>query len=165
MEAAGDEYATSTDNLLFNVLLFYLIGILVKGWTFEKNDTYWNAEDVKLEEVNYKLVQDAATRVNLYQTDKLDYAEVNAQFISQFSDSDELTTGELMSDMKFMRLNQEHEALANKKIRNAIYNAFDRQTLIDSSLLQNDAEPARFVVPADWAYDEQNNDFRDKDLR
>lgn len=161
VEAAGDEYATSTDNLLFNgpfILSDWHIG---EGWTFEKNDTYWNAEDVKLEEVNYKLVQDAATRVNLYQTDKLDYAEVNAQFISQFSDSDELTTGELMSDMKFMRLNQEHEALANKKIRNAIYNAFDRQTLIDS-LLQNDAEPARFVVPADWAYDEQNNDFRDK---
>lgn len=161
VESSGDDYATNVDNLLFNgpfKLTEWQIG---EGWTYEKNDSYWNADDVKIEKVNFKLVQDAATRVNLYKTDKLDYAEINAQFITQFKDSDELVTGHLLSDMKFMRLNQKHEALANKNIRNAIYNAFDRQTLIDS-LLQNGAKPARYVVPSDWAFDEEGNDFRSK---
>src|SRR5699024_3927460 len=161
VENLGDDYATSVDNLLANgpfTLTDWHIG---EGWTFEKNDTYWNAEDVKLEEVNYKLVQDAATRVNLYQTDELDYAELSAQYIKQFEGEEELHTGELMSDMKFMRLNQKHEALANQNIRNAIYNAFDRQALVDS-LLQSGAAPARYVVPDDWAFDENGEDFRAK---
>lgn len=161
VEDAGDDYATDVDHLLANgpfKLTDWKIG---DGWTFEKNDTYWDADDVQLEEVNYKLVQDAATRVNLYKTGELDIAEVNAQFITQFEDSDELITGELMSDMRFMRMNNEHKALANQNIRNAIYNAFDRGQMIDS-LLKNGAQPAYYVVPNDWAFDEDGNDFRDK---
>ena len=161
VEAAGDDYAVNVDQLLFNGPFKLTEWKLGDGWTFEKNETYWDADDVKLEKITYKLVQDAATRVNLYQTDQLDLAEVNAQFITQFEGSEELVTGELMSDMKFMRLNNEHEALANQNIRNAIYNAFDRETMIDS-LLKNGAKSARYVVPSDWAFDESGADFRDK---
>ncbi|HLR11470.1 MAG TPA: peptide ABC transporter substrate-binding protein [Sporosarcina sp.] len=161
VEEAGDDYATDVDHLLASgpfTLTDWKIG---DGWTFEKNENYWDADDVQLEQVNYKLVQDAATRVNLYKTGELDLAEVNAQFITQFEDSDELVTGELMSDMRFMRLNNEHKALANQNIRSAIYNAFDRGKMIDS-LLKNGAQPAYYVVPSDWAFDEDGNDFRDK---
>lgn len=161
VEEAGDDYATDVEHLLASgpfKLSDWKIG---DGWTFEKNESYWDAEDVQLAEVNYKLVQDAATRVNLYKTGELDLAEVNAQFITQFEDSDELVTGELMSDMRFMRMNNEHKALANQNIRNAIYNAFDRGQMIDS-LLKNGAQAAYYVVPNDWAFDEDGNDFRDK---
>lgn len=161
VEGAGDKYATTVDDLIFSgpfKLTEWKIG---DGWTFEKNEAYWDAEDVKMEQVNYKLVQDAATRVNLYKTDQLDIAEVNAQFIKQFESSDELITGELMSDMKFMRLNNQHEALTNQNIRNAIYNAFDRAQMIES-LLRNGAQPAYYVVPDKWAFDENGQDFRAK---
>ena len=161
VEDAGDSYATNVNHLLFNGPFKLTEWKMGDGWTFEKNETYWDADDVKLETINYKLVQDAATRVNLYKTDQLDLAEINAQFITQFEGSDELVTGELMSDMKFMRLNNQHEALANQNIRSAIYNAFDRETMIDS-LLKNGAKPARYVVPSDWTFDENGADFRDK---
>lgn len=161
VEDAGDAYATNVENLLSNGPFKLTEWKMGDGWIFEKNDTYWDADDVKLETVNYKLVQDAATRVNLYNTDQLDLAEVNAQFITQFEGSDELVTGELMSDMRFMRLNTQHEALANQNIRSAIYNAFDRETMINS-LLKNGAQPAYYVVPNDWAFDENGADFRDK---
>ncbi|WP_342513613.1 peptide ABC transporter substrate-binding protein [Sporosarcina sp. FSL K6-1522] len=161
VEKAGDQYATNVEQLLFNGPFKLAEWKMGDGWTFEKNETYWNAEDVKLDTVQYKLVQDAATRVNLYKTGQLDLAEVNAQFITQFKDSEELITGELMSDMKFMRLNNQHEALANQNIRSAIYNAFDREKMIDS-LLKNGAKPARYVVPSEWAFDENGADFRDK---
>lgn len=161
VEGLGDDYATSVDNLLSNGPFKLTDWHIGEGWTFEKNETYWNADDVKMETVHYKLVQDAATRVNLYQTGDLDYAELNAQFIQQFKDSDELHLGELTTDMKFMRLNNEHEALANQNIRTAIYNGFDRATLVDS-LLQNGSEPAYYVVPKDWAFDENGDDFRAK---
>lgn len=161
VEGLGDDYATSVENLLANGPFKLTDWHIGEGWTFEKNETYWNADDVRLEQVNYKLVTDAATRVNLYQTGDLDYAELNAQFIQQFKDSGELHTGELTADMKFMRLNQKHEALANQNIRSAIYNAFDRQTLVDS-LLQSGAAPAYYVVPNDWAFAENGEDFRIK---
>lgn len=161
VEEAGDDYATNVDNLLFNGPFKLTEWKLGDGWTFEKNETYWNADDVKLDTVNYKLVQDAATRVNLYKTDQLDLAEVNAQFITQFEGSDELITGELMSDMRFMRINNQHEALANANIRNALYNAFDRETMINS-LLKNGAKPAYNIIPSDWAFDENGDDFRAK---
>lgn len=161
VEGAGDQYATNVEQLLFNGPFKLTEWKMGDGWTFEKNETYWNADDVQLDTIHYKLVQDAATRVSLYKTGQLDLAEVNAQFITQFQDSEELITGQLMSDMKFMRLNNQHEALANQNIRSAIYNAFDRETLINS-LLKNGAKPARYVVPSDWAFDENGADFRDK---
>lgn len=161
VDELGDDYATSVEKILSNGPFKLTEWNLGEGWTFEKNDSYWNADDVKLEQVNYKLVKDAATRVNLYQTGELDYAELTAQFIQQFQNSDELHTGDLLTDMKFMRMNHEHEALANQKIRSAIYNAFDRQTLVDS-LLQNGAEPAYYIVPKDWVYSDSGNDFRSK---
>lgn len=161
VENLGDDYATTVENLLANgpyKLTEWNIG---EGWTFEKNETYWNSDDVNLEQVHFKIVQDTATRVNLYKTGELDHAILSAQYIQQFKDSDDLHLGELTAGMSFMRLNNEHEALSNKNIRNAIYNAFDRTTLIDS-LIQNGSSPAYYVTPKDWAFDENEEDFRAK---
>jgi len=161
VEGLGDEYATTIDNLLYSGPFKLTDWNIGEGWTYEKNESYWDADDVKMEKVNYKIVQDPATRVNLYQTGELDHIKVDAQFISQFEGNDELSVGELTSDMRFMRLNKNNEALANQKIRSAIYNAYDRQTLVDS-LLKNGAESARYIVPKDWVFNENGEDFRDK---
>lgn len=161
VEAAGNDYATDVSQLLFNGPFTLTDWKLSDSWTYKKNAKYWNADDVKMDTVHYKFVQDDATRINLYKTGKLDISAVNAQFATQFKDSDELITGQLTSDMKFMRLNNEHVALSNQNIRKAIYNGFDREQLINS-LLKNGAKPARYIIPSDWIFDDNGNDFRDK---
>src|SRR5690625_492904 len=161
VENLGDDYATTVDNLLSNGPFKLTKWNMGEGWTYEKNDTYWNADDVQMETVNVKIVKDDATRVNLYQSGDLDYAGLNAQFIQQFEGSEELHLGELTTDMRFMRLNNQNEALANENIRDAIYNGFDRAALVDS-LLKNGSAPAHYVVPKEWAFDENGEDFRAK---
>lgn len=161
VESQGEEYATAPDKILYNGPFKLTEWNIGEGWVYEKNKDYWNADDVTLEKVTYKVVKDTATSVSLYQTGELDYIQINSQFIDQFHGSEELHTGDLTSDMKFLRLNQSNKALENEYIRDAIYNGFDRQELVDS-LLKNGSAPAYFIVPKDWAMDSQGEDFRAK---
>lgn len=155
----GEDFATGHENMLSNgpfILTEWKIG---EGWTFEKNPDYWNADKIKMEKINYSVVKDTATAVNLYLTDQIDFTKLSSQFINQFENSNEFNKGELTADIKFIRLNQKHEALANENIRKAIYNAIDREQLVND-LLKNGASPAYYVVPKDFAFGPDGEDFR-----
>src|SRR5690625_6340128 len=52
VENLGDDYATTVDNLLSNGPFKLTKWNMGEGWTYEKNDTYWNADDVQMETVN-----------------------------------------------------------------------------------------------------------------
>ncbi|MGY0692192.1 peptide ABC transporter substrate-binding protein [Virgibacillus sp. FSP13] len=161
VEGQGSEYATEVDKILYSGPFKMTEWNHGEGWVYEKNENYWDAENVTLEKVNYKVVENTSTLVSLFQSGELDYVEVDAQYITQFKGSEELHTGELTSDMKFLRLNQANEALENENIRDAIYNGFDREVLVNS-LLQDGSASARYIVPKDWAMDSEGNDFRSK---
>ncbi|MEC0303268.1 peptide ABC transporter substrate-binding protein, partial [Terribacillus saccharophilus] len=65
VEEQGDSYALEADNLLSNgpfKMTEWNHGSTMK---FEKNDTYWDAENVQLEEINLQVRKDIATGVNL----------------------------------------------------------------------------------------------------
>src|SRR5699024_2131150 len=57
----GNKYASSSDNALYNGPF-----VLTKwdgtglSWSYEKNDTYWDAETVKLDEINVDVVKETS---------------------------------------------------------------------------------------------------------
>ncbi|MDR4190735.1 peptide ABC transporter substrate-binding protein, partial [Bacillus pseudomycoides] len=47
-------------------------------------DNYWDKKSVKLDEVNYSVVKDMATRVNLYDSGQIDFTILAGEFVDQY---------------------------------------------------------------------------------
>ncbi|MGN7410348.1 peptide ABC transporter substrate-binding protein [Sporosarcina sp. SAFN-010] len=161
----GDAYATNSDNLLYNGPFTLTDWDGTGGsWSYKKNDEYWDAENVKLTQINVNVVQDSATAVKLYKDGKLDRAGVSGDLAMQYSTDPEavLQPETSVFYMKFnqKKLKKEETPLANVNIRKAIAKSFQKEDLADV-VLANGSLPANFLVPKDFAFDENQKDFRD----
>ncbi|MCA0989044.1 peptide ABC transporter substrate-binding protein [Guptibacillus algicola] len=153
----GENYSLETDTMLYNGPFTLAEWNHGEGWKLAKNDGYWDADTVKLEEANYKIVKDEATKVNLYETGKIDRVSLSADFVDQFQGRDDFSTI-LDTAIFFLRLNQKNEVLANNDIRKALFLAYDRDGLVNV-LLNNGSIAARYLVPKEFLYLD-GEDFR-----
>jgi oligopeptide transport system substrate-binding protein len=155
----GDKYALEASNLLYNGPFVLSEWKHNEGWQFKKNDQYWDKENVKLDEINVKIVKDVATGVNLYETGQADSVGLSAEFVDQYKDHEDLTTrGD--AAVYFLRINQKVEALKNVNIRKAIDMGYDKKAMADV-ILNNGSTPAYYLVPGEFTFDpESGEDFR-----
>ncbi|QED49087.1 peptide ABC transporter substrate-binding protein [Cytobacillus dafuensis] len=160
VESQGDKYALEVENLVYNGPFVLDSWEHEVGWVYKKNPSYWDAKTVKLDTINVKVVKEAATRVNLYDTGKIDATEITSEFISQYASSPEYSTL-LKPEVFFIRMNQNNKYLANVNIRKAIDMGWDKKAAADS-LLNNGSVPAYYLVPKEFAFDESGKDFRAK---
>lgn len=160
----GDAYATNSDSLLYNgpFVLTDWDGTS-DSWVYKKNDQYWDAENVKLTQINVNVVKESATGVKLYQDGKLDRANVSGDLAMQYSTDPEAVT-QPETSVFYMKFNQQKNGketpLANVNIRKALAKSFQKEDLADV-VLANGSIPANFLVPKDFAFDEDKKDFRD----
>lgn len=159
VEKQGDQFASSPDKMLFNGPFVLAKWQRDQGWVYKKNNQYWDKNNVKLDQVNYKVVKQTPTAIQLYQTNKLDYVKLDTEYITQFENSKELHKGNLTANSEFIRLNEKNKALANKNIRLALYNAFDRSQMT-KMLMKDGSAPARYNVPKDFTKSPEGTDFR-----
>ncbi|MFC7393093.1 peptide ABC transporter substrate-binding protein [Scopulibacillus cellulosilyticus] len=159
MEKEGSKYGQEVNNLVYNGPYKLVSWKHGDGWTFEKNNRYWNAKNIHVDKVNVKVIKDTSTAVNLYNTGKLDSAEINSDFVNQFKNSDQLHKS-LGSTVFFLRLNEkEAPAFKNVNLRKAIDMSIDRNKLA-KVLLNNGAIPANYLVPKDFVKGPDGKDFR-----
>ncbi|WP_404336721.1 peptide ABC transporter substrate-binding protein [Planococcus rifietoensis] len=159
----GDQYAMDSDKLLSNgpfVLANWDAAAM--SWELEKNPEYWDAETVKLDKVEFNIVPDPGTGVNLYETGEADRAGLAGEFAMQYAEDEEVVRV-LKPSVYYLQFNQEREgestALANPKLRKALALSFNKQDLADI-VLANGSIPADFLVPTEFTFDANNEDFR-----
>ncbi|MFZ0076929.1 MAG: peptide ABC transporter substrate-binding protein, partial [Exiguobacterium undae] len=92
VEEKGKDFATNPENFLYNGPFQLTDWKTEVGWSYKKNDQYWDADTVKLEEVNYKVVKEVSTSVNLYEKGDIDTVGLTSEFVDQYKDSDEFDT-------------------------------------------------------------------------
>jgi oligopeptide transport system substrate-binding protein len=154
----ADKYALEANTLLYNGPFVLNEWKHNEGWQYKKNDNYWDKDNVKLDEINVKIVKDVATSVNLYETGQTDITGLSMEYVDQYKDHEDLyTRGE--ASVFFLRLNQKTEALKNANIRKAIDMAYDKQSMVDV-LLNNGSTPAYYLVPGDFTPGPDGEDFR-----
>jgi len=124
-----------------------------------KNDKYWDAENVKLEEINTKVVKETSTAVNLYEKGDIDTVGLTSEFVDQYKDNEEFQT-RLDSAMFYIQMNFKNKALANKDIRKAIDQGYDKEQMAQV-LLNNGSIPAYYYVPKDFVKGPDGADFRE----
>lgn len=159
----GDQYAVDSENLLSNgPFILANWDATAASWELEKNPEYWDAETVKLDKVEFNIVPDPGTGVNLYETGEADRAGLAGEFAMQYAEDEEVVRV-LKPSVYYLQFNQEREGeptpLVNPKLRKALALSFNKQDLADV-VLANGSIPADFLVPTEFTFDANIEDFR-----
>ncbi|TYS65706.1 peptide ABC transporter substrate-binding protein [Sutcliffiella horikoshii] len=163
LEEQGDKYALEADTLIYNGPFTLDSWEHEVGWTMKKNADYWDAETVKLDEVNVKVVKEVSTGVNLYTAQQIDISPgLTSDFVTQYKEDPDLISY-LEPTIFWFKFNQtKNEALANVNIRKAIAMGFNKQDMADY-VLNNGSIPANYSVPVEFVqHPETGEDFREK---
>lgn len=160
LEAEGDQYALEPENLIFNGPFTLDSWDHDQKWILKKNPKYWDAGNVKLDEVNFNVAKDTATEVNLYETNTIDVVNLSSEFVDVYKDHKEYTTS-LKSEVYFLRMNQKNPQLANVNIRKAIDMGWDKEQ-VANAILKNGSKAAYWLVFPGFVDSPNGEDFRDR---
>ncbi|MGY0836649.1 peptide ABC transporter substrate-binding protein [Aerococcus urinaeequi] len=165
VEEQGDSYATNSDTVLYNGP-FTLSGWdgTNLNWSLEKNDSYWDADNVQLDTVKYQVLKETSTALNLFDSGEIDYTTVSGEYVAA-REGDPNMANSPESSVFFIKMNQERNGeetpLANTNIRRGIAQAIDKQSFADQ-VLQNGSLPADYLVPEGLASNPSTDvDFRE----
>lgn len=161
--AQGDKYAASSDAMIYNGPFSLGDWDGTGSWKYVKNNTYWDAASVKLDEIIVDIIKETATAVKLYEQGKKDRVVLTAEYAMQYADDPNIIN-EVETAVFYFKMNQMRDGkptlLANADIRKAIARAFNKEELAEV-VLANGAEAANFLVANDFVLDENGKDFRD----
>lgn len=139
-DTVGEKYMTSPETSISSGVY------TIKSWTrdseivFEKNENYWNKDNIKLKFVKVLFINDASASVNAFKNREIDSTNISIEQAKEFkNDKRKLLTKD--GSVWYMTYNMKNKVLANKKIRQALSLAVDREKLI-TDILDNTGEAA-----------------------
>lgn len=164
VEEQGDNYAKTTDNLIFNgpFVLSDWDGSTDSEWTYTKNKNYWDAKTVKLEKVQWNVLKESQAQANAFETGEVDItAKLSSDVVPQY-EGDERLVKWLEPTIFWLKMNQkDSKALQNTDIRKAIAQAINKEDYVNG-VLNNGSTVANYAVPNEFAKnDETGKDFRE----
>ncbi|WPP08875.1 peptide ABC transporter substrate-binding protein [Pediococcus inopinatus] len=129
VEKYGSKYGTTSDKMVYNGS-YKQEGW--KGtnlsWKLVKNPEYWNKKNVKMNTINYQVVKDSSTALNLYNSKKLDVTTISGTQVAQYKNNKAYVLRKEASTF-YLQLNEKRKIFKNKKIRQAVSMSIDRTQL------------------------------------
>ncbi len=134
--------------------------------TLVKNDSYWDKDAVKLDKIDFSMVEDENTELSMYENGEIDWAgaPLSALPVDAVADlkSKNLVTTQPIAGTYWYKFNTEKKPFNNVKIRKAFAYAINRQAIIDNILMLNQ-KPAMGAVPASMIL-KPDGYFKDNDV-
>ena len=152
-------YGTSPETFLSNgafVLESYTPG--TANLSVKKNDTYWDADSVKLAGIKYQVVGSSDNALTAFKSNTLDVVAISGNQVAAAEKDASLASNLKVTGAGYMwylsfsqTANNANGLLANKNLRLAITNAIDRDSLVenyvmDGSLATYTAVPPQFAA-------------------
>ena len=114
----------------------------------EKNEEYYNADEIKLAAIEYDIIEDKNTEWQKFEGGELNYivdpqTDTAAQLIKN---KDPRINVSDMVGTYYLNLNTEVKPLDNVKIRQALSMAIDRNSIVEN-VVQGGQKPATGIVP------------------
>lgn len=157
VEKYGKKYGTAAKYLVYNGP-FKMEGWSGSNlsWKLVKNKNYWDKKDVKLSQINFSVNKSTTTSYNLYQSKKLDYTPLSTEQAKQLKGKDGY---QVLKEARtnYLEFNETNKVFANKKIRQALSYAVNRQVLADK-VLGAGTLPSLGIVSRDLAFN-KGKDF------
>jgi oligopeptide transport system substrate-binding protein len=147
VEKMGDKYAQDGEHLLYNGPYTMTAGSQGGGSTvvLQKNEKYWDKDNVAVKTINGRIVKDNDTAINLYEAGELAITALTGDSVKQYQDNPDFYR-RVEPFTVYGRLNQHAPGLDNLNIRKALMIGFDREALTDQ-VLQDGSIPAYGFVP------------------
>jgi oligopeptide transport system substrate-binding protein len=145
VEQQGEQYAQSADALLYNGPYLLKEFAPTKGVTLVKNDDYWDAGSVDIQQVEGVIVKEGETAVNLYESGELDETEIFGQYVDEFRGTPDFWSQTYFVDF-YLVYNYREAFFQNENIRRAFQVGFDREALANE-ILNDGSEGATGYVP------------------
>ncbi|MGE7872784.1 peptide ABC transporter substrate-binding protein [Bacillus paramycoides] len=158
VKSQGDKFGLEANTTLYNGPFVMSDWKHEQSFQFKKNPSYWDNKTVKIEEINFNIVKNTSTDVNLYETNAIDRAVLTSEFVDKFRQNPEFQTRK-EAGVAYLRFNQNNKYLSNKNLRKAISMSFDRDN-IAKVILNNGAIGAYGFVGKDFAEGPNKKDFR-----
>lgn len=146
----GKESYSTSEKAVYNgafILTGYTGPGISTSWKYEKNPTYWDQENVKMDSIDVEVIKEAGTALNLFESGQLDDIIVSGEQAQQLKDSDEFMA-QLQSNTMWLQFNQTKREFQNENVRKAISAAIDRESLT-SIILGNGSIPSTSLIPKD----------------
>ncbi|MRR95373.1 peptide ABC transporter substrate-binding protein, partial [Bacillus anthracis] len=160
----GDKYGLESDTTVYNGPFVLTDWKHEQGWQLKKNDQYWDKKTVKLDEINYSVVKEPATNVNLYDSGQIDFSLLTGEFVDKYRNNKEEYGVYNEPSTFFIRLNQKRGGqdtpLKSKKLREAIALSIDKKNLTNV-ILNDGSKPADYLVPKGLAAGPDGKDFQE----
>jgi len=150
----GGDYGKTAENFLYNGPFTFEEWKLSERHLLTKNPKYWNAANMDLEKVDYRVVEGVNndTAVELYLSEETDATGLVGENIEKYGNRpDSVRIGETVLfylDVNFGNgeITPEKEVLALKDARKALSMAIDRSYITDT-IFKNGSLPANYFVP------------------
>lgn len=131
-----------------------------------KNDTYWDKDSVKLDRIEFSMVEDENTELSMFENGDLDWAghptsQLPTDAIPALKEQGRVQIKPIAGTYWY-KFNTEKPPFNNVKIRKAFAYSIDRQSLIDN-ILQTGQLPATGAVPPSMSLKEDGY-FKDNDV-
>jgi len=132
LEEYGESYGSEADKFIGNG------PFKVKSWTHDisvemvKNENYWNAEAVRIDQLNRLVVQDGNTRVSMYDKGEVNFVgAIPVVFEEKYEKIHPLSSGAVVAlEFNLRGMNPETgKVLSNVNFRKALSYAVDREPL------------------------------------
>lgn len=133
-EEWGDKYGSAADKIICSG------PFKVESWDQNtelvcvKNENYWDAENIKLDKVVQKVIQETSTAVQAFINGEIDVIGTSdSNWIKTVEAADMSNTTTVPdSAPEFLMFNVKNQYLSNAKIRQAISAAIDREALVEA---------------------------------
>lgn len=148
VEANGDKWSTEADTYVCNGPFKIASMSMNENVILEKNENYWDAENVSLQKVTFRYVLDQATALTAYESGEVDGVDSipSSDFARLKAENAGVQTSPSYGTV-YYDFNCSAEPVNNVLVRKAICLAIDRQSIIDN-VVQIDAQPAySFLAP------------------
>ncbi|PEZ23209.1 peptide ABC transporter substrate-binding protein [Bacillus anthracis] len=157
-KAQGDKYALEDNTILYNGAFTLSDWKHEQSFKFKKNPTYWDKDTVKLEEINFNIVKEKSTEVNLFESKQLDRIKLTSDFVDKYKKDANFKERPNVG-VQFLRMNQQNKVLQNVSARQAIDQTIDRKSFVNT-LLNDGSTPTFGLVPKNFAKGPEGKDFR-----
>lgn len=157
VEKCGNKYATSPETCLANgafILSDYKPG--ATSISFIKNSAYYDASKIKLGGIHYEVINSSDEALRKYQSGQLDFVEISGDAVMKMQNSPEFTPVD-SGFLYFLTFNFDDPNFANKNLRLAIANGFDRE--IAARAMSDGSAAAYGAVPRGFAFSQSGQDF------
>lgn len=158
VEGKGSKYGLEPEHMIYNGPFVLSEWKHEQEFKLKRNDTYWDKNNVKLEEINFHIVKDIATAVNLYETGSIDRTPINSSFVDKYKEKSDFYTTK-NSAIAMLRFNQKNSTLANTKIRQSLSMALNKEAVV-KHFLNNGSTAAEGLVPEGYKNEKDGKDFR-----